>query len=102
MKVTVKYNQRGEKRFYEDGVIDERLTARAGLQAGTRGSGVEGIRRILSGGGVEYEESRGQGYTMWVFDEKKLSWRSRAAVLKPLKAFRRSFKRDPDLNMTMR
>lgn len=102
MKVTVKYNVKGERRFYEDGTIDEHLTAKAGLPAGTRGSGVQGIRNILEGGGALYDETRGQGYTTWVFDEKTLSWKARVAIVKTLKAFRRTFKRDPDMNMTMR
>jgi|SRR6056297_1973227 len=102
MRVVVKYNQKGEKRFYEEGAIDERLTRKAGLQSGQRGSGVEGVRNILRGGGASYEESAGVGYTQWVFDEKALSWASRASIVKPLKAFRRVFKRDPDMNMVIR
>jgi len=103
LKVTVKYNQTGERRFYEEKIIGEKVTAKFELEAGTRGSGVQGIRKILEGAGAEYDETRGQGYTRWVFDEKKLSWRDRTAVVKTLKAERRKFfKRDPDMNMNLR
>lgn len=102
MKVLVKYNTQGERRFYEEGVLDERLTKKAGLQKGLKGSGVEGVRNILRGVGLEYEESAGVGYTQWVFDEKKISWGARVSVIKTLKIFRRVFKRDPDMNMVIR
>lgn len=102
MKVTVKYNEKGERRFYEEGSIDERLTAKAGFKTGQTGSGVQGVRKILEGGGAEYEEARGRGYTTWFFDEKKLSWASRASIVRTLKSFRRVFKRDPDMNMVIR